>query len=69
MFWQHQSQLDMSHRIALCFAVDSNVQAQLTKLTTVIVDVLNVQCLYQKDLCRINSFGSLFCIHVYSKVF
>ena len=25
--------------------------------------------IYQKDLCRINSFGSLFCIHVYSKVF
>ena len=31
LFWQHQSQLDMSHRIALCFAIDSHVQAQLTK--------------------------------------
>ena len=46
------------------FAVDSNDQAQLTKLTTVICDVLNVLCLYQKDLRRVNSFGSLFCIHV-----
>ena len=34
-----------------------------------IFDVFYVQCLYQKDLCRINSFGSLFCIRVYSKVF
>jgi len=74
--WNHASnngnisqKLTRATELRYALQQTANFASSFTKPTTMIFDVFYVQCLYQKDLCRINSFGSLFCIRVYSKVF